>query len=112
MSILPKHSQQLAAQQDLSTAYQNQLGNSLVSGLGGSISNTGQVWNQAVSGTSTMSTKADRTRMQLTVSQITNGYLIEWYDLKKYETRQVYCKDLVDMAERLVGVYAANQMED
>lgn len=54
----------------------------------------------------------DRTRVTMTIAQITNGYLVEYSDPKTYSTKQIFCSDLVDVGQKIVGVYAAMQMED
>jgi hypothetical protein len=53
----------------------------------------------------------DPTRMSLTLSQIVNGYIIDYTDTKS-TPRKVFCKDLVDVGTQVVGIYAARQMEE
>jgi len=63
-------------------------------------------------GTALSSATTDKTRMQITVSQIANGYLIEHYSVAQKRNIQIYCKDLADVGQKTIAAYAAEQLED
>jgi hypothetical protein len=63
------------------------------------------------SGLSGIYKSGDKTKLTISISQIVNGYLID-YNMPNYEQKQIFCKDLTDVATQIVGVYAARQLED